>query len=69
MPVDKNGTGTSTTLEYAYDDWAIAQMAKKLAEWIFIKNLSSVLKIIKMFLILLLALCAPVERWFLQKGF
>jgi predicted alpha-1,2-mannosidase len=30
IPVDKNGTGTSTTLEYAYDDWAIAQMAKKL---------------------------------------
>lgn len=29
IPVDKNGTGTSTTLEYAYDDWAIAQMAKK----------------------------------------
>jgi len=30
IPVDKNSTGTSTTLEYAYDDWAIAQMAKKL---------------------------------------
>lgn len=30
IPVDKNGTGASTTLEYAYDDWAIAQMAKKL---------------------------------------
>jgi predicted alpha-1,2-mannosidase len=30
IPVDKNGTGTSTTLEYAYDDWAIAQMAKRL---------------------------------------
>ena len=30
IPVDKNGTGTSITLEYAYDDWAIAQMAKKL---------------------------------------
>ncbi len=30
IPVDINGTGTSTTLEYAYDDWAIAQMAKKL---------------------------------------
>lgn len=30
IPVDKNGTGTSTTLEYSYDDWAIAQMAKKL---------------------------------------
>lgn len=30
IPVDKNGTGTSTTLEYAYDDWAIAQMSKKL---------------------------------------
>jgi predicted alpha-1,2-mannosidase len=30
IPVDKNGTGTSTTLEYAFDDWAIAKMAKKL---------------------------------------
>jgi len=30
IPADKNGTGTSTTLEYAYDDWTIAQMAKKL---------------------------------------
>ncbi|HEY5391112.1 MAG TPA: GH92 family glycosyl hydrolase, partial [Hanamia sp.] len=30
IPVDKNSNGTSTTLEYAYDDWAIAQMAKKL---------------------------------------
>jgi predicted alpha-1,2-mannosidase len=30
IPVDKNGTAVSTTLEYAYDDWAIAQAAKKL---------------------------------------
>lgn len=30
IPVDRNGTGVSTTLEYAYDDWAIAQMALKL---------------------------------------
>lgn len=30
IPVDKNGVGVSTTLEYAYDDWAIAQLAKKL---------------------------------------
>ncbi len=30
IPIDKNGTGVSTTLEYAYDDWAIAQAAKKL---------------------------------------
>ena len=30
IPVDKNGVGTSTTLEYAYDDWCIAQLAKKL---------------------------------------
>ncbi|HMR92523.1 MAG TPA: GH92 family glycosyl hydrolase [Chitinophagaceae bacterium] len=29
IPVDRNGTGVSTTLEYAYDDWAIAQLAKK----------------------------------------
>ncbi|MFT3911045.1 MAG: GH92 family glycosyl hydrolase [Ferruginibacter sp.] len=30
IPVDKNGVGTSTTLEYAYDDWCIAQLAKKM---------------------------------------
>ncbi len=30
IPIDKNGVGVSTTLEYAYDDWAIAQLAKKL---------------------------------------
>ncbi len=30
VPADKNGTGASTTLEYAYDDWCIAQLAKKL---------------------------------------
>lgn len=31
IPVEKNGTGTSTILEYAFDDWAIAQMAQKLS--------------------------------------
>jgi predicted alpha-1,2-mannosidase len=30
IPADKNGTAVSTTLEYAYDDWAIAQAARKL---------------------------------------
>lgn len=30
IPADKNGTSVSTTLEYAFDDWAIAQAAKKL---------------------------------------
>ncbi len=30
IPVDLNGTGASTTLEYAYDDWTIAQLARKL---------------------------------------
>ncbi|MEX6688533.1 GH92 family glycosyl hydrolase [Danxiaibacter flavus] len=30
IPAEKNGTSVSTTLEYAYDDWAIAQAAKKL---------------------------------------
>ena len=30
IPEDKNGNSVSKTLEYAYDDWAIAQMAKKL---------------------------------------
>jgi predicted alpha-1,2-mannosidase len=30
IPAEKNGTSVSTTLEYAYDDWCIAQAAKKL---------------------------------------
>ncbi|WEK35534.1 MAG: GH92 family glycosyl hydrolase [Candidatus Pseudobacter hemicellulosilyticus] len=30
VPDDKNGSSVSKTLEYAYDDWAIAQMARKL---------------------------------------
>jgi predicted alpha-1,2-mannosidase len=30
VPVDQNGVGASSTLEYAYDDWCIAQLAKKL---------------------------------------
>jgi predicted alpha-1,2-mannosidase len=30
VPADKNGVSASTTLEYAYDDWCIAQLAKKL---------------------------------------
>ncbi|WP_333819167.1 GH92 family glycosyl hydrolase [Ohtaekwangia sp.] len=30
VPEDKSGSSVSKTLEYAYDDWAIAQMAKKL---------------------------------------
>lgn len=30
IPEDKNSNSVSKTLEYAYDDWAIAQMAKKL---------------------------------------
>ncbi len=30
IPSEKSGSSTSTTLEYAYDDWCIAQMAKKL---------------------------------------
>jgi putative alpha-1,2-mannosidase len=30
IPAEKNGTSASTTLEYAYDDWCIAQLAKKL---------------------------------------
>ncbi len=30
IPEDKNSSSVSKTLEYAYDDWAIAQMAKKL---------------------------------------
>jgi predicted alpha-1,2-mannosidase len=30
IPDDKNGVSVSSTLEYAYDDWCIAQAAKKL---------------------------------------
>lgn len=29
VPEDKNGSSVSKTLEYAYDDWCIAEMAKK----------------------------------------
>ncbi len=32
IPADKNGVSVSTTLEYAYDDWCIAQLAKKLGK-------------------------------------
>lgn len=32
IPVTKNGTPVSNALEYAYDDWAIAQLAKHLGE-------------------------------------
>jgi predicted alpha-1,2-mannosidase len=30
IPSESNGSSVSTTMEYAYDDWAIAQAAKKL---------------------------------------
>jgi predicted alpha-1,2-mannosidase len=30
IPHDKNGVSVSSTLEYAFDDWSIAQLAKKL---------------------------------------
>nr|WP_262897408.1 GH92 family glycosyl hydrolase [Elizabethkingia anophelis] len=32
IPAEKNGTSVSNTLEYSYDDWAIAQLAKHLGE-------------------------------------
>src|SRR5690606_32378675 len=32
IPADLNGTSVSSTLEYAYDDWCIAQLAKKLGK-------------------------------------
>jgi len=32
VPEDKNGASVSKTLEYAYDDWAISQAAKKLGK-------------------------------------
>jgi Putative alpha-1,2-mannosidase len=30
VPYDKNDVGSSMTLEYAYDDWNIAQLAKSI---------------------------------------
>ncbi|UOG76269.1 GH92 family glycosyl hydrolase [Hymenobacter tibetensis] len=32
VPEDKSGSSVSKTLEYAYDDWCIAQLAKKLGK-------------------------------------
>lgn len=32
IPDENSGTSVSTTLEYAFDDWSIAQMAKKLGK-------------------------------------
>lgn len=32
ISAEKNGTSVSNTLEYAYDDWGIAQIAKKLGK-------------------------------------
>lgn len=32
IPAETNGTSVSNTLEYAYDDWCIAQLAKKLGK-------------------------------------
>jgi predicted alpha-1,2-mannosidase len=32
IPADKEGESVSKTLEYAYDDWCIAQMAKRLGD-------------------------------------
>jgi len=32
ISAEKNGTSVSNTVEYAYDDWAIAQIAKKLGK-------------------------------------
>src|SRR5690606_4063772 len=32
VPDDLSGTSVSNTLEYAYDDWCIAQLAKKLGK-------------------------------------
>lgn len=40
VPEDKNGASVSKTLEYAYDDWAIAQAAKKLGNEKVYENFS-----------------------------
>lgn len=33
LPQDKHGWSVTITLEYAFDDWCIAQVAKKLGRW------------------------------------
>ncbi len=40
IPADKNGVSVSTTLEYAYDDWCIAQMAEKMGKQDFYNEFS-----------------------------
>jgi putative alpha-1,2-mannosidase len=60
IPAEKNGTSVSNTLEYAYDDWAIAQLAKHLDEMKFTINSSSVLKTGKTILINQPDLCVLV---------
>ncbi len=40
VPEDKNGASVSKTLEYAYDDWAIAQAAKKIGKTAIYKEFS-----------------------------
>lgn len=41
VPEDRNGASVSKTLEYAYDDWAIAQAAKKLGNDSIYKEFSN----------------------------
>ena len=41
VPDDKNGSSVSKTLEYAYDDWCIAQLAKKLNQMDLYKEFST----------------------------
>ena len=52
IPVEKESESVSKTLEYAYDDWTIAQMAKAMGNMRKItKFIRSELKTIKMYLI------------------
>ncbi len=60
IPAEKNGTSVSNTLEYAYDDWAIAQLAKHLGKQRFIIGLSNALKTGRIISIPPLDLCVPV---------
>jgi predicted alpha-1,2-mannosidase len=40
VPAEENGTSVSNTLEFAYDDWCIAQLAKKLGKDVLYEEFS-----------------------------
>ena len=67
IPAEKSGSSVSTTLEYAYDDWCIAQMAKKLDRKDIYEEFIKRQKIIKMYSTLHRFYAAKTERWHLSK--